>query len=421
MNVSFIDRFRSAWNVFRDKTPHEANMVYNPVYSRRPDRTPYFNHSTQSMISSIYNKIAIDVACLSFVHAKLRADGSKAFDHAIDSNLNRCLTVEANIDQTSFDFWLDVTESLLSEGCVAISPVDTDTDPDRTGSYNVKSLRVGKVIGWHPYEVEVRLYNEDLMMFQDITVSKSYAAIITNPFYSVMNEPNSTLQRLLHKLTLLDYVDEQSGSGKLDLIVQLPYVVKSETRKREAETKRKEIETQLSGSKYGVAYIDATDRITQLNRPLENNLVASVDSLTNRLHNELRMPQSIFDGTATEDQIALYYNSTVVPIAIAITAEMSRKFLTPTARTQNQAITFIYDPLKFITIEKLGDLADKLIRNQVVSANEIRVKIGLRPNGDPSSDKLENPNMPHEEKDIINEEDAAAPSPPGLSEFIDSL
>lgn len=419
--MSLSDRFKSAWNVFRNKTPHEPSMAYSPAYSHRPDRTPYYNFGTQSMISSIYNKIAIDVACLTFVHARLRDDGSNSFDHEIDSNLNRCLTVEANIDQTYFDFWLDVVESLLSEGYIAIVPVDTDTDPDTTGSYNIKSLRVGKVVGWHPYDIDVRLYNEDLMIFQDVTVSKSYAAIVTNPFYSVMNEPNSTLQRLLHKLSLLDYVDEQSSSGKIDLIIQLPYVVKSETRKREAETKRKEIEAQLSGSKYGVAYIDATDRITQLNRPLDNNLITSVDRLTDSLHNELRMPQSIFDGTATPEQRALYYNSTVVPIARAIVAEMSRKFLTPTARTQHQAITFIYDPLQFITIETLGDLADKLIRNQVVSANEVRVKIGLRPNGDPNSDKLENPNMPHEEEDMMSKVGGQQSSPPGLSEFIDSL
>lgn len=419
--MGFTDRLKRAWNVFRDTNSADFVNQYNPMYSHRPDRTPYYNYSNQSMISSIYNKIAIDVASLTFVHARLKDDGSGMYAETIESTLNNCLTVEANIDQTYFDFWLDVVESLLSEGYVAIVPTDVDEDPDRTSSYDILSLRVGKVVGWHPKSVDVLLYNEEKMLFQNIEVKKEYAAIITNPFYSVMNEPNSTLQRLLHKLTLLDYVDEQSSSGKLDLIIQLPYVAKSPSRKKEAEIKRKEIETQLSGSKYGVAYIDATDRITQLNRPLDNNLLASVDGLTAKLHNELRMPLSIFDGTATPEQQALYYKSTIVPIATEIVAEMSRKFLTQTARTRNQTIVFINDPLKYITIEKLGDLADKLIRNEVVSANEVRVKIGLRPNGNPKSDELNNPNMPHEEEDMADEEASAESKAPGLAEFIESL
>lgn len=384
------NRLRNAWNAFAaDGKP--AGMSSN-VATYRPDRPRVFSASPQTILASIYNKIAIDVASLAFVHARMD-EVDDVYTETIDSSLNQCLTMSANKDQTYFSFFLDAVETMLRCGCVAIVPVYTSSNPNSSGSYDILAIRAGTIVGWKPDDVIVHLYDDRDMQFKDITVPKQTTAIVTNPFYSVMNESNSTLQRLMRKLALLDYVDDQSGSGKLDLIVQLPYTIRGETKKNLAEEKIRTLETQLSGSKFGIGYIDATDRVIQLNRPIDNNLAESVDKLTVMLYNQLGMPESIFDGTCSEEVRLNYYNSTVVPIAVEFATEMTRKYLTPTARTQRQAIMFTQDPFKYITAEKLAELADKLSRNEVMSPNELRVRIGLRPNGDPKSDELRNRNI----------------------------
>lgn len=392
------DRLSHAWNAFKynDNYRYEAS---GPVTSYRPDREYVYSYGSQTIISSIYTRIAIDVASLNFVHAKMTEDGS-IYKETMDSGLNNCLSVEANIDQSYFDFMLDVVISLLDEGVIAVVP-STDLNPNQTGSYDVKSLRTGKILAWSPTAVQVRLYNEETGLFEDVYVAKKYTAIIENPFHAVMNDSNSTVKRLARKLVLIDKSDEQSASGKLDMIIQLPYAVKTKAREEQAARRKESIEMQLTGSKYGIAYIDATEKITQLNRPVTNNLVESAEALTKQLYNQLGMSEAVFDGTADEQTLLNYYNQTILPIATAICSEMTRKFLTKTARTQKQAIMFLRDPFKLVPVGQLADIADKFTRNTIMTPNEFRPKVGLRPSSDPEADELRNRNMPREDDGSI--------------------
>lgn len=423
-------RLMHAWNAFKGE---ELSVTedYGPSYGYRNYVLPMQPSNGQTIISSIYTRIANDVAALTFLHARLDEENHRYLD-TIRSNLNNCMNVEANIDQSYYDFWIDVVTSLLDEGVVAVVPVDTTLNPNVTGSYDILSMRVGRIIDWMPKHVRVRLYNEETGLFQEIVVPKATTAILVNPFYEVMNTSNSTLQRLTRKLALLDYVDEQSGSGKLDLIIQLPYVIKSEPREKQAEKRKKSIETQLAGSKYGIAYIDATERITQLNRPVDNNLLASVESLTKSLYNQLGMTEGVFDGTASEEVMLNYFNNTIAPIATVISAEFNRKFLTKTARTQLQCIMFIRDPFKLVPVNQIAEIADKFTRNEILSSNDVRAILGIRPSSDPAADELRNKNLNQETDGMMPEEpydeeyeeeyseggDAGVPS---LEDFINSL
>ena len=401
MNIK--ERLMHAWNAFKGEDSL-ATYDYGPAYSYRNYVVPMSGSNSQTIVSSIYTRIANDVAALTFMHVRLDEENNRYLD-TISSNLNNCMQVEANIDQSYYDFWIDVVESLLDEGVIAVVPVDTTLNPKLTGSYDILSLRVGRILEWMPKHVRVRLYNEETGLFQDVVLPKSSTAIIVNPFYEVMNTPNSTLQRLTKKIALLDYVDQQSGSGKLDLIIQLPYVVKSESREKQAEKRKKAIETQLSGSKYGIAYVDATERITQLNRPVENNLLASVESLTKSLYNQLGMTEGVFDGTASESVMLNYFNNTIAPIATAITAEFNRKFLTKTARTQRQCIMFIRDPFKLVPVNQIAEIADKFTRNEILSSNDVRAILGIRPSSDPNADELRNKNLNRDNSEMMPEYD----------------
>ena len=346
----------------------------------------------RSIIAPIYTRIGLDVASVDIRHIQL--DEARRYLNDRVSGIQDCLAVEGNIDQSAFMLKLDLITSLFDKGVVALVPVDTSSDPTVSGSYDVLTMRVGEIVQWYPYHVRVRLYNQDLGIHQEVTVEKASTAIIENPLYAVMNEPNSTLQRLIRKLNLLDAVDEQSGSGKLDLIIQLPYVVKSEARKQQADQRRMELERQMSGSKYGVAWADGTEKITQLNRPTENNLFKQVEYLTEQLYSSLGLTQAIFDGTADEKEMLNYHNRTIAPLLTAIVQEMKRKFLTKTARTQGQSIEFFRDPFKLVSIADLAELGDKLTRNEIVTGNEFRAVIGFTPSKDPKADELRNKNLP---------------------------
>ena len=350
----------------------------------------------------MYNRIALDVAALNVQHIRLDENGR--FLSVIQDGLNTCLTVEANIDQTARAFIQDIVVSMLDEGCVAIVPVDTTYDPSVTGSYDIQTMRVGKILDWYPQHVRVRLYNERTGTKENILVPKSTVAIIENPLYAVVNEPNSTMQRLIRKLNLLDVIDEQSGSGKLDLIIQLPYVIKTEARRQQAENRRKDIEAQLSGTKYGIAYADGTERITQLNRSVNNNLMSQIEYLTSMLYSQLGITQSILDGTADEKTMLNYNNRTIEPIISAIVDEMKRKFLTKTARSQSQSISFFRDPFKLVPVNDIAEIADKFTRNEIMTSNEIRQVIGMKPSDDPRADELRNKNLsaPSESEPEIN-------------------
>ena len=390
MEMSFGSRLKHAWNAFTGN----IQMNYRDLgmgYSYRADRPRMSRGNERSIVTSVYNRIALDVAALNVQHVRLDENGR--FLSVIDDGLNNCLTLEANIDQTARSFIQDVVVSMFDEGSVAIVPVDTTTDPNVSGSYDIQSLRVGQILDWYPQYIRARVYNEQTGRKEDIVVPKSAVAIIENPLYAVINEPNSTMQRLIRKLNLLDVIDEQSGSGKLDLIIQLPYVIKTEARRQQAENRRKDIENQLSGSKYGIAYTDGTEHITQLNRSVNNNLMSQIEYLTSMLYSQLGITQSILDGTADEKTMLNYNNRTIEPIISAIVDEMKRKFLTKTARSQHQSISFFRDPFKLVPVNDIAEIADKFTRNEIMTSNEIRQVVGMKPSEDPRADELRNKNL----------------------------
>lgn len=390
MEMSFGSRLKHAWNAFTGN----VQMNYRDLgmsYSYRADRPRMSRGNERSIVTSVYNRIALDVAALNVQHVRLDENGR--FLSVIDDGLNNCLTLEANVDQTARSFVQDVVISMFDEGSVAIVPVDTTTDPNVSGSYDIQSLRVGQILDWYPQYIRARVYNEQTGRKEDIVVPKSTVAIIENPLYAVINEPNSTMQRLIRKLNLLDVIDEQSGSGKLDLIIQLPYVIKTEARRQQAENRRKDIENQLSGSKYGIAYTDGTEHITQLNRSVNNNLMSQIEYLTSMLYSQLGITQSILDGTADEKTMLNYNNRTIEPIISAIVDEMKRKFLTKTARSQHQSISFFRDPFKLVPVNDIAEIADKFTRNEIMTSNEIRQVVGMKPSDDPRADELRNKNL----------------------------
>lgn len=391
--MSLGERLKHSWNAFLNRDPTNRYMDYGPSYSYRPDRPRFSRGNERSIVTSLYNRIALDVASIKIQHCKLDENGR--FISTVQSKLNNCLNLEANIDQTGRAFIQDVVMSMLDEGCVAIVPVDTDLNPNVTGSYDISSMRTGKILEWFPEHVRVRVYNDKTGRQEDITIKKSTVAIIENPLFAVINEPNSTMQRLIRKLNLLDAIDEQSGSGKLDLIIQLPYVIKSEARRQQAENRRKDIEMQLAGSKYGIAYTDGTERITQLNRSVDNNLMKQIEYLTSMLYSQLGMTQSVLDGTADEKTMLNYNNRTVEPIISAIVDEMKRKFLTKTARSQLQSISFFNDPFRLVPVNNIAEIADKFTRNEIMTSNEIRQIICMKPSNDPKADELRNSNLNH--------------------------
>lgn len=402
MELQFGSRLKNAFNAFlnRDPTNHYRPMEYGSYY--RPDRPRFSRGNEKSIVTSVYNRIALDVSAMDIKHCRMDVDGRYLED--IKSDLNNCLTLEANIDQTGRAFMQDVVMSMFDEGCVAIVPIDTDTNPDQNGSYSIYTMRTGKIVEWFPAHVKVSVYNERRGRREEILMPKQSVAIIENPLYAVINEPNSTMQRLIRKLNLLDYVDEQSGSGKLDLIIQLPYIVKSEARRAQANERRAEIEKQLTGSKYGIAYTDGTEKITQLNRPVENNLMKQIEYLTNMLYSQLGITQAVLDGTADEKAMLNYYSRTIEPIVLAITDEMKRKFLTKTARTQNQTITAFRDPFRLVPVNDIAEIADKFTRNEIMTSNEIRQKIGMKPSDDPKADQLINSNISQPEDRSMTED-----------------
>lgn len=383
---------KNAWNAFIRGDPSQQQVIrYGYSTSYRPDRNGLSSKNARSIVAPILNRIAIDVAAISMEHAQL--DNDDRFVEAKDSEFNSCLNLEANIDQTGRAFRQDICMSMLDEGVVAVVPVITKGDPRLTESFKIYSMRVGKVIEWYPKHVKVRVYNEDNGQKQDILLPKYMVAIIENPLYAVMNEHNSTLQRLIRKLNLLDYIDEQSGKNKLDLVIQLPYSLKTESKREAAKSRLNEIEKQLTGSTYGIAYIDSTEHITQLNRPVENNLLAQTDKLTEMLYGQLGITKGVMDGTASEQEMLNYYNRTIEPILSAIADEFIRKFLSKTARSLNQSVVFFRDPFRLVPVEKLADIADKLTRNEIITSNEVRGKIGFKPSKDPTADELRNKNI----------------------------
>jgi hypothetical protein len=391
--MGFLKSLRHAWNVFLDKedgsTPMPANGI---VYGNRPDRMRYRQSNEQSIISSIYTRLGIDVATVELRHVRLDQDDRYIED--IDSGLNNCLTVEANIDQAARHFRQDIAMSLFDEGAIAIVPVDTTLNPNMTGGYDIQTMRVGRIKGWEPESVRVTLFNQKKGLYEEVTVAKAFTAIIENPLYAVMNEQNSTLRRLIRKLNLLDSIDEQSSSGKLDIIIQLPYVIKSEARKQQAEQRRSDIEQQLKGSKYGIAYTDGTEKITQLNRPSENNLLKQVEYLTQLLYTQLGLTEEVMNGTADEAAMLNYYNRTIEPVVAAIVEAMKRSFLTRTARSQKQTIIYFSDPFRLVPISQIADIFDKLGRNEVLTSNEMRQILKFKPVKDKKADQLINSNMP---------------------------
>ena len=399
MELSISSRLKHAWNAFQmNRNPTYTNNYYGSSSSTRPDRMRFSRGNERSMVTSIYNRIALDVSQLSFEHVQLDKDGR--YSETKTTGLNTCLTLEANLDQTSRAFFQDAALSMFDEGSIALVPIDTNLDPNITGGYDIESIRVGQILTWYPKHIKVRLYNEQTGIKEDRIIPKSIAAIIENPFYTVMNQSNSTMQRLIRKLSLLDAIDEQSASGKLDLIIQLPYTVKSNLRKQQAEERRKAVEDQLYDSKYGIAYIDSTERVIQLNRPVENNLMSQIEYLQNLLYSQLGITQSILDGSADDKTMLNYYNRIVEPIAAAFVDEMRRKFLTKTARTQGQSIMFFRDPFKLVPVNELAEISDKLTRNEIASSNEMRQIIGWKPSKDPKADELRNKNLNQPESEL---------------------
>lgn len=415
--MGVMDRLKHGWNAFlnnRDPTAYRYYTSGGVGNSYRPDRPRFTRGNERTIVNAICNKIAMDAAGIDIRHVRL--DENDRFKENIESSLDYCLTTEANIDQTGRSFKQDIVMSMLDEGVVAIVPVDTDVDPSNSASFKIETMRVGKVVEWFPKTVRIRLYNDRTGNKEEVVLPKSAVALVENPLFAVMNEPNSTMQRLVRKLALLDAIDEQSGSGKLDLIVQLPYVVKTEARRQQAETRRKDIEDQLSGSKYGIAYTDGTERITQLNRPVENNLLKQIEYLTAMLYSQLGITQAVLDGTADEATMLNYNNRTIEPIVSAIVDEMKRKFLTKTARSQKQTLMFFRDPFKLMPVSELAKIGDTMTRNEIMTSNELRQKMGMKPSNDPKADQLINSNMPQAEAPV-----APDVSEPTEEELIEEL
>lgn len=394
---NFISRVKNTWNAFRNRDPTNYYREPGMSYSYRPDRVRFSRGNERSIVTSVYNRIAMDVAQIDIRHCRVDKNGRYTED--VQSGLNDCLTLEANIDQTNRAFIQDVVMSMFDEGAVAIVPVDTVSDPTVSGSFDVLTMRTGKIIEWFPTSVKINVYNDRTGRKEDIIMPKRSVAIVENPLYAVINEPNSTMQRLVRKLNILDAIDEQSGSGKLDLIIQLPYVIKGEARQQQAERRRKDIEEQLKGP-FGIAYTDGTERITQLNRPVENNLMSQIEYLTNMLYSQIGMTPSVLDGTADEKTMLNYNNRTITPIVDAITGAMKRNFLTKTARTQGQTIMAFSNPFKLVPISQMAEIADKFTRNEILSSNEIRQIIGFRPSDDPKADELRNSNISQSKEGI---------------------
>lgn len=398
--MGFLDRLQHGWNAFMNKDPTTNHFDYGMGYTHRPDRPRLTRGNEKTIATSVINRIALDVAATNIRHCRM--DENERYTETLDSKLNNCLNLEANIDQTGRAFIQDVVMSMLDEGVVALVPIDTTINPS-SGSFDIVTMRTGKILEWYPMHVKVRVYNERTGDKEDIVIHKSKVGIVENPLYAVLNEPNSTMQRLIRKLSLLDIVDEQSSAGKLDLIIQLPYVIKSEARRQQAEARRKDIEMQLSGSKYGIAYTDGAERITQLNRSLENNLLKQIEYLTNMLFGQLGITQSILEGTADEQTMLNYYSRTIEPIISAIVDEMKRKFLSKTARTQLQTIMFFRDPFKLVPVNQLAEIGDKMTRNEIMTSNEMRQVIGLKPSSDPKADELRNSNLNHPDEKVVEE------------------
>lgn len=390
--MKITDRIKHGWNAFLNRDPtYNYRDLGGPSYGYRPDRMRFTRGNERSIVTSVYNRIALDAASIDIMHVQL--DKDDRFESIRDSALNECLTRNANIDQTGRAFIQDVVMSMLDEGCVAIVPVDTTFNPDVTNSYDINTMRTAKIVEWYPAHVKVNLYNDRTGRKEDLILPKKTVAIIENPLYAVINEPNSTMQRLIRKLNLLDVIDEQSGSGKLDLIIQLPYVIKTDARRQQAEQRRKDIEMQLSGSKYGIAYTDGTERITQLNRSVDNNLMKQIEYLTSMLYSQLGITQAILDGSADDKTMLNYYNRTIEPIVSAIVDEIQRKFLTKTAITQKQAIAYFRDPFRLVPVNEIAEIADKFTRNEIMTSNEIRQIVGMKPSKDPNADELRNKNL----------------------------
>lgn len=398
MEQSIGSRLKHAWNAFLNRDPTLNYRDSGISYSYRPDRPRFTRGNEKSIVTSVYNRIALDVSSIDIRHVRL--DENDRYLSIVNSGLNNCLSLEANIDQTGRAFVQDIVMSMFDEGSVAIIPVDTSRNPNETESYDILTMRTGQILEWFPRHVRVRVYNDRTGQREDIMVAKETVAIVENPLYAVINEPNSTMQRLIRKLNLLDAVDEQASSGKLDLIIQLPYVIKTETRRQQAEKRRKDIEEQLSGSKYGIAYTDGTERITQLNRSVENNLMKQIEYLTSMLYSQLGITTTILDGTADEKTMLNYNNRSIEPIISAIVDEMKRKFLTKTARSQKQSITFFRDPFKLVPVNDLAEIADKFTRNEIMTSNEIRQIIGMKPADDPKADELRNSNINQSNEEV---------------------
>ena len=390
--MKFTDRIKHSWNAFLNRDPtYNYRDLGGPSYGYRPDRMRFTRGNERSIVTSVYNRIALDAASIDIMHVQLDKDGR--FESIRESALNECLTRNANIDQTGRAFIQDVVMSMLDEGCVAIVPVDTTINPNISNSYEINTVRTAKIVEWYPAHVKVNLYNDRTGRKEDLILPKKTVAIIENPLYAVINEPNSTMQRLIRKLNLLDVIDEQSGSGKLDLIIQLPYVIKTDARRQQAEQRRKDIEMQLSGSKYGIAYTDGTERITQLNRSVDNNLMKQIEYLTSMLYSQLGITQAILDGSADDKTMLNYYNRTIEPIVSSIVDEIQRKFLTKTAITQKQAILYFRDPFRLVPVNEIAEIADKFTRNEIMTSNEIRQIVGMKPSKDPNADELRNKNL----------------------------
>lgn len=398
--MSFGSRLKHAWNVFTNRDPTRDYKEIGRGYTNRPDRIRLTRGNERSIVTSVYNRIALDVSAINIKHCKLDANGRYISD--MDSGLNSCLSLEANIDQTGRALIQDIVMSMMDEGCVAVVPIDTSFDPKVTNSYDIHSIRTAKILEWKPKTIKIRVYNDNTGEKEDVWVPKHTVAIIENPLYSVVNEHNSTMQRLIRKLNLLDLIDEQSGSGKLDLIIQLPYVIKTESRREQANKRRSEIEEQLKGP-YGIAYTDGTERITQLNRPVENNLMKQIEYLTDMVYGQLGITKEILNGTADEKAMLNYYNRSIEPIVAAIVDEFKRKFLTKTARTQGQSISVFRDPFKLVPVNDIAEIADKFTRNEILTSNEIRQIIGMKPSSDPKADMLLNSNLNHTPEELSDE------------------
>ena len=389
MEIQLLSRLKHGWNAFvNNRDPTYSQGI---SYSYRPDRPRFTRGNERSIVTSVYNRIALDAAAINIKHCRL--DDNDRLIEVLDSGLNSCLNLEANVDQTGRAFIQDCVMSMLDEGCVAIIPIETTLDPTITKSYDILSMRTGKILEWYPDKVKIRVYNDRTGRQEDIVLPKSTVGIVENPLYAVINEPNSTMQRLIRKLALLDVTDEQTASGKLDLIIQLPYVIKTEARRQQAENRRKDIEMQLAGSKYGIAYTDGTEKVTQLNRSVENNLMKQIEYLTNLLFSQLGITQTILDGTADDKTMLNYYTRTIEPIIAAIADEMKRKFISKTARSQKQSIVYFRDPFKLVPVNDMAEIADKFTRNEILTSNEIRQIVGMRPSKDPKADQLVNSNI----------------------------